>query len=226
VDGKRHPDGMRATAVLFDLDGVIVDSRRAFAGSVNHALAAHGLPVRDAAELHAFIGPPLHGTFRELAGELADACVASYREHYTETSARETVVFDGMREALAHLGARVPLGVATSKPAALAEPLLEALGLRDHFAVIAGPSLEAEAEEKSVTLGRALAVLDSGGAEPVMIGDRRYDMAAAHAHGLAAVGVTWGIGDEAELRGAGADAIVHAPHELAAALGLSRAPAG
>lgn len=212
---------MRATAVLFDLDGVIVDSRRAFAGSVNHALAAHGLPVRDAAELHAFIGPALHGTFRKLAGELADACVASYREHYTETSARETTVFDGMREALDHLGARVPLGVATSKPAALAEPLLEALGLRDRFTVIAGPSLEARAESKTETLGRALAGLDGGGTEPVMIGDRRYDMTAARAHGLVAVGVLWGIGDEAELLGAGADAIVHAPHELPAALGLS-----
>jgi phosphoglycolate phosphatase len=211
---------MSATAVIFDLDGVIVDSRAAFAGSVNHALAANGLPARDEVELHPFIGPGLHGTFRELAGDLADACVARYREHYGRTSARETVVFDGMRDALVHLGACVPLAVATSKLAALAEPLLEALGLREHFAVLAGPSLEAEAEAKTVTLGRALAVL-AGGASPVMVGDRLYDVAAAHDHGLAAVGVLWGIGDEAELRGAGADVIVRAPGELAAALGLS-----
>jgi phosphoglycolate phosphatase len=211
---------MRATAVLFDLDGVIVDSRRAFAGSVNHALAANGLAEREAAELYSFIGPPLHGTFRALAGDRADACVASYREHYKRTSAQETVVFDGMREALEHLGARVPLAVATSKAAALAEPLLEAFGLRGHFAVLAGPSLEAEAEVKTVTLGRALAALD-GGASPVMVGDRLYDMVAAREHGLVAVGVLWGIGDEAELRGAGADVIVHAPSELATALGLS-----
>jgi phosphoglycolate phosphatase len=220
VDRGGHHRGMSATAVVFDLDGVIVDSRRAFAGSVNHALAEHGLPARQAAELHRFIGPPLHGTFRELAGELADACVASYREHYARTSARETVVFEGMREALEHLGARVPLAVATSKPAALAEPLLEALGLRGHFAVLAGPSLEAEAEGKTVTLGRALAAL-RGGSSPVMVGDRLYDVVAAHDHGLAAVGVTWGIGDEAELLTAGADLIVRAPHELPAALGLS-----
>jgi phosphoglycolate phosphatase len=220
VDGGGHHRGMNATAVLFDLDGVIVDSRRAFVGSVNHALTTHGLPAREPSELHPFIGPPMHGTFRELAGDLGDACVASYREHYTRTSARETVVFDGMREALAHLGSRVPLAVATSKPAAAAQPLLEALGLREHFAVLAGPSLEAEAEEKTVTLGRALAALD-GGVSPVMVGDRLYDIVAAHNHGLAAVGVTWGIGDEAELLTAGADLIVHAPDELAAALGLS-----
>ena len=220
MDGGGHHRGMSATAVLFDLDGVIVDSRQAFANSVNHALAVNGLAERDAAELHRFIGPPLHGTFRELAGDLADACVASYREHYLRTSAQETIVFAGMREALAHLGAQVPLAVATSKAAALAEPLLEALGLREYFAVLAGPSLEAEAEAKTVTLGRALAALD-GGASPVMVGDRLYDIVAAHDHGLAAVGVLWGIGDEAELREAGADVIVHAPGELAAALGLS-----
>ena len=220
MDGSGHHRVMSATAVLFDLDGVIVDSRRAFAGSVNHALAANGLAERDAADLHPFIGPALHGTFRELAGDLADACVASYREHYTRTSAQETVVFDGMREALAHLGARVPLAVATAKPAALAEPLLEALGLREHFAVLAGPGLDAEAEGKTVTLGRALAALDRG-ASPVMVGDRLYDVVAAHDHGLAAVGVLWGTGDEAELQEAGADRIVRAPHELPAALGLS-----
>lgn len=220
MDGGGHHRGVSATAVVFDLDGVIVDSRRAFAGSVNHALVANGLAEIDAGELHQFIGPALHGTFRELAGDRADACVASYREHYARTSAQETVVFDGMREALAHLGARVPLAVATTKPAALAEPLLEALGLREHFTVLAGPSLEAEAEGKTVTLGRALAALD-GGAAPVMVGDRLYDMVAAREHGLTAVGVLWGIGDEAELRGAGADVLVTEPGELAPALGLS-----
>ena len=109
-----------------------------------------------------------------------------------------------------------PPRVATSSRAA--EPLLVALGLREHFAVVAGPSLDARAEDKSVTLGRPLASLAAGRSR--MVGDRRYDVAAAHAHGLAAVGVTWGIGDEAELRAAGAEVIVHSPRELPAALGL------
>ena len=57
-----------------------MDSRRAFANCVNHALAANGAPARADVELHRFLGPPLHATFAELAGaELADACVEAYR---------------------------------------------------------------------------------------------------------------------------------------------------
>ena len=51
-----------------------------------------------------------------------------------------------------------------------------------------------------------------------MVGDRHVDMAAAHAHGLRAVGVTWGIGSADELRSAGADVLVSEPAELPAAV--------
>jgi phosphoglycolate phosphatase len=47
-----------------------------------------------------------------------------------------------------------------------------------------------------------------------MVGDRRYDVEGAHAHGLACIGVLWGIGDERELRAAGADTVVFDPAEL------------
>jgi phosphoglycolate phosphatase len=51
-----------------------------------------------------------------------------------------------------------------------------------------------------------------------MVGDRRYDVVGAHAHGIPCIGVLWGIGSEEELRGAGADAIVATPAELVAAI--------
>ena len=51
-----------------------------------------------------------------------------------------------------------------------------------------------------------------------MVGDRHVDIEAAHAHGLRAVGVPWGIGSEAELREAGADVLIASPAELPAAI--------
>jgi phosphoglycolate phosphatase len=193
---------------------VLVDSRRAFARCVNHALASVGLPARAEAELHPFLGPPLHATFARLAGEaLADACVEAYRERYRVQAAAESSVFEGVDEALASLDEE--LVVVTSKPQALAEPLLDALGLRPRFAAVFGPSLAERAEPKSATLARAVATHGPR----ALVGDRSFDMQAARAHGIRAVGVLWGIGDEAELLTAGADAIAATPADLAGALG-------
>jgi phosphoglycolate phosphatase len=213
-------------AVLFDLDGVLVDSRVPFARSVNAALAGHGLPPRPEQELHQYLGSPLHQTFHALVGDdsLVQPCVDLYRERYRTHAASETPVFPGIRELLDNLSDQLPLVVATSKPRALAEPLLTALDLRRFFAAVIGPELDSENEQKTVTVGRALQELPSD-ARPVMVGDRRHDIHAAHDHGLPAIGVLWGIGSEEELRTAGADALVQTPGELATLLVSSHSTA-
>jgi phosphoglycolate phosphatase len=200
-------------AVLFDLDGVLVDSRLAFARCVNAALESHGLPPRPGSELHGFIGPPLHDTFAQLgAGAAVESCVEAYRARYVERCAAETAVFAGIPEMLARLGP-LSLLVATAKPKALAEPLLEAVGLRDRFLAVVGPDLDVEHETKAATIGRALTYLGPND-RAVMVGDRRFDVLGAAECGLPTVGVLWGIGDAAELSAAGATALAAEPGEL------------
>jgi phosphoglycolate phosphatase len=213
---------LEADAVLFDLDGVLVDSRKAFSRSINAALVEHGLPERAAEELHAYLGPPLHRTFASLGAvdDQVDGLVLSYRARYRSTMAAESAVFAGIPEALDALAAVMPLVVATSKSQALAEPLLEQLGLRDRFQAIYGPSLQARDESKSLTIARALEGLPHA-RRPVMVGDRKFDVLGARAHELPCVGVLWGIGSERELREAGAVALVHEPSELVALLGAA-----
>jgi phosphoglycolate phosphatase len=208
-------------AVLFDLDGVLVDSRAAISGCINHALARNGFPEHAEPALHRFIGPPLAFTFAELTAHAPDsglvfACIGSYRERYAEASLRETTVVPGITDALAELGRHHRLAVATSKALAFAEPILTALELRDFFDLVAGPSLSATSEEKAATIGAAITGLDPDRA--VMVGDRSFDIVGAHARGLPAIGVTWGIGGSDELTSAGADAIVEAPADLPAAI--------
>jgi len=214
-------------AVLFDLDGVLLDSRAAIANCIEHALRAHGLPVPPAAQLQSYIGPPLIDAFAELGGaDRAHALMATYRERYVTSSLDETTVVPGMPDVLAAIAAQVPVAVATTKPHAYAEPLCAHLGLAPHLRAIAGPELDAPEEVKTVTIVRALAALGlEPGADVPMVGDRRHDAEAAHANGLRCVGVLWGIGDEAELRAAGADPILRAPAALPAALGLRPAAA-
>jgi phosphoglycolate phosphatase len=208
-------------AVLFDLDGVLVDSRAAISGCLNHALARNGLPEHAESALHRFIGPPLALTFAELTAHPPDsalvvACISSYRERYAEASLRETTVIPGITDALAELAPQYCLAVATSKALAFAEPILTALGLRDFFDLVAGPSLSAFREDKAATIGAALSRLDPDRA--VMVGDRSFDIVGAHARGLPAIGVTWGIGGSDELTSARADAIIEAPTDLPAAI--------
>jgi phosphoglycolate phosphatase len=204
-------------AVVFDLDGVLLDSARAIIGCINDALEELGEPRRPPADLRRFVGPPLADGFTELIGpERAGELVVAYRTRYATASLELTTVFPCMVEVLEVLGADRPLAVATSKPLAYTKPLCDHLGLTAYFAVIEGPSM-AEIEPKTDTLRRALDRLGlAPGADAPMIGDRLHDIEAAHANGLRCVGVLWGFGTEEELRTAGADAIVTAPEELSA----------
>jgi phosphoglycolate phosphatase len=221
VVAAAHADApVTPAAVLFDLDGVLIDSRVAIVRCIQHGLRENGAPVPAAAELERFIGPPLVDAFAELAGaELVPACLAAYRERYVWSSLEETNAVPGAAEALAEVAAHVPVAVATTKPRAFAEPLCDRLGLLPSLTAVCGPELDAPEEVKTTTVRRALSALGlTPGADAPLVGDRSHDAEAAHANGIRCVGVLWGIGDEAELRTAGADPIIAAPADLPAAL--------
>ena len=215
------------TSVLFDLDGVLVDSRQAITTCINHALREGGHPERRPADLYRYIGPALADVFAELLGRPRDdeavvACVAAYRRIYATESLRLTTLMPGMREVVEQLARHHRLAIASSKPVAFSEPILETLGIRRHFDAVEGPDLNPFGETKTATIAKAL---NAVGRPATMVGDRHHDVDGAHANGLACIGVTWGIGSRAELEAAGADAIVARPPELADALGYPAAPA-
>ncbi|HWI22818.1 MAG TPA: HAD hydrolase-like protein [Baekduia sp.] len=200
-------------AVFFDLDGCLIDSRRAFVSSVNAALQDNGQPPRPAEALIPRIGPPLPSTFELLvAPDLVARCVVSYYEHAYADAARLTDVFEGIPALLESLAADLPLVVATSKPVELASALLEALDLRHRFVAVVGPPQSDPSETKIETMRRAISLVQYESA--VMIGDTRFDIEGALMHALIPIGVSWGIGTEAQLREAGASLVVDSPAEL------------
>jgi phosphoglycolate phosphatase len=212
----------RPDALLFDLDGTIVDSRLAYTRCMNYALAGVGRPEHAPEDLYQYLGPPIHETLVEHLGvpvELVERCIELYRERYVAVGMDETEVFNGIPELLRSLHGRVPLAVATSKVVTLAEPLLEKLGLLELFEIVAGPAPATIDESKATTIASALRVLN-GAQTPVMIGDRFYDVNGALEHGIPTIGVLWGVGSEQELREAGAVALVATPAEIPPLLGL------
>ncbi len=207
--------------VFLDLDGCLVDSTQAISGALNHALESVGLAPRPVADLVRFIGPPLTENVATLlaeagaAADLAPQLISAYRARYVEIAPVDTTVVDGIPAALDRLGPVTTLAVVTSKPASFAVPILEAVGLADHFAAVHAPDLDEHAEPKADTLRRALADV-APGADPattVMVGDRSHDVAAGRACGTATVGVTWGAGSRDELADAGT--VVDTPAQLA-----------
>jgi len=212
----------------FDLDGCVVVSDEAIADGLRYALELIGLPAPDAVALRAAIGPPLITTIGERlrlagldpetveGGELLAAAVAAYRTRYEQVGFALTRPVPGMVELLERLRT-VEAGltvIVTAKPAAVAEPLLVHVGLRDAFDAVHGAPLGPEVEEKRVTLARALASTGTAAQDAVMIGDRSHDVRAGRACGTRTVGVLWGAGDRAELEQAGADRVVARPDEL------------
>jgi phosphoglycolate phosphatase len=202
----------RADAAIFDFDGVIIDSLPPVETAINGALLAHGFAPRTTAEVERFIGPPALSAFAELTGAAEDsetvaAAVATYHDIYARVYLEQTRLVDGMPELLRSL--TLPLALATSKAREFVAPLLEHFGIE--FAVVSAPVL---AEPKSETVARAQQAL--GARDPVVVGDRYYDVEAARACGLRVIGVTWGIGVREEL--SGADILVERPAELHALL--------
>lgn len=223
----------------FDLDGCLVESDAAIADGLHHALRLVGLPQPDAATTRAAIGPPLITTIGSLlraagvdpsSGEGAatlSAAVSAYRARYEEVGFDLTRPVDGIVALLERLqGLHGSTVVVTAKPAAVAEPLLVHVGLRDAFAAVHGAPMGPEVEEKRVTLARALAEASVDPADAVMVGDRSHDVAAGRACGTRTVGVLWGAGDRDELERAGADLVVARPDELDAVLVSSGSAAG
>jgi phosphoglycolate phosphatase len=202
--------------ILFDLDGVLADSRRPIIDSVNGALMALGMQARSDAEVAPIIGPPTEIGFGELLGVAADdplvkRAVQEYRARYV-TALRATRSYPGVPGAVRELAGEHLLGVATSKPRRYALPVLEAIGLATAFAYVAGPEPGGPADKHAMVAEAANALPGA----VAMVGDRRYDVEAAHAHGLTAIAVTWGFGDRAEL--AQADVLVDDAAGLRAAL--------
>jgi phosphoglycolate phosphatase len=195
--------------LLFDLDGVLIDSLPSITACMNHTLERLGRPPVAAELVRPLVGPPLEDSAALLLGT-SDAVavaefVAIYRERYAATCAQESLPAAGLRSVLTTLAGRWPLAVATSKPELFARQILAALAVSECFGRggIFGRSLVLDHEDKAAVVGRACLVL--GGAQGlVMIGDRLHDVVGAAQHGIPTIGMLHGMGSREELERAGA----------------------
>ncbi len=214
----RDATAARRDVVLFDLDGTLSHSEPGICGTLKLAIAQVGLPVPTDEALRTAIGPPFTTGLPEIGipADLVDDVTVAYRAIYEHTGLFDTSLYDGVVDLLDELGERgCTLCVATSKPETSARRVIEHFGLTDRFKVIGAASDDYLLHTKADVIASVLDWLGLvGGAEIVMVGDRRYDVEGAAAHSIDTIGVLWGYGSREELQSSGAWALAERPSDV------------
>jgi phosphoglycolate phosphatase len=181
-------------AILFDLDGTLVDSAPDITAATNELLATRGLPALSLTQVRAMIGngvkrlverafaasgAPLSALALDEANR---AMTPIYRRHLTGM----TTLMPGVREALAHFHlAGIPMGVVTNKPQLAARQVLLHFGLTDVLRAIVGGDAVSHPKPAPDGLLLALDRLHAAPGEALMVGDSITDVEAARAAGMA-----------------------------------------
>ncbi|MGY4535325.1 2-phosphoglycolate phosphatase [Pseudomonas sp. TE3786] len=216
---------MRLRAVLFDMDGTLLDSAPDFIAIAQAMRAAHGLPpmadkdIRDhvsggarAMVLRAFDVDPMSEQFEALRLEF----LARYQDH----CAVLTKPFDGIPELLADIeAAKLIWGVVTNKPVRYAAPIMEQLGLAERSAILICPDHVTHSKPDPEPLLLACSRLGLDPASVLYVGDDLRDIESGRAAGTKTAAVTYGyIHPDDNPSHWGADVVVDHPEELRAVL--------
>jgi pyrophosphatase PpaX len=209
---------MRFPVVLLDLDGTVVDSGRIILASMRHAtLTVLEREISDHELMASVGGPGLEAQMRSFGPDRVEELVRVYREH-NEPLHVELESFPGIDDALVRLKAEGRrLGIVSAKRHSTVQLAFARVPIGHLFDVIVGGD-ETECQKPDPEpLLLALERLGAQPAEAAYVGDSPYDMTAARAAGVYAVGVTWGgIHDGGALTDA--DVVVHSAEELLAVL--------
>lgn len=206
-------------AVLFDLDGTLVNSIGDLAASTNYALEQCGYPAQPVEKYRYFVGDGIPVMLGRASGHTGDAHVIArllpiFMGHYHAHFVDRTVCYPGMPETLAALLQKgIRIAVVTNKVEEMAVPILEAIypgvfshiyGQRKGYATKPDPSLTRLAMQELQVLPK----------ECIFLGDSGVDMQTAVRSGALPVGALWGFRTAEELLENGAKALLSSPEEL------------
>lgn len=188
---------LATTAILFDLDGTLIDSAPSILQSFSAVLAQHGLQALEPLGPH-LIGPPLNATLQRITG-VADACrlaelAHTFKQHYDTAGYQASTVYPGVHQALHALQAQgVLMAIVTNKRIHPTRLIVQHLGWQHLFAgVYAADAFTPALPGKAATIGQALQRHGLQAQQACYVGDRSEDAEAATAAGLRFVWAPWG----------------------------------
>ena len=207
----------KTRAVIFDLDGTLVDSLPDITNALNRALDDARLTRVDARDVRRWIGDGLRTLcMRALesrgAPEMLDAFSARMSAAYAEAVVRKTRCYPNVLKMLDLLKkSAMPAAVLTNKPHALAEHIIDSLALRDRLAAFRGYRCEDDKKpspRQAVDIARELNI---DARDCAIVGDSIVDITTARNAEMRAIAVTWGYQEKSELAAARPDEIIEEP---------------
>lgn len=206
-------------AVIFDLDGTLLNTLTDLADSTNYALKTMGFPERTIDEVRRFVGNGVEKLIERAVPEKTDAettekTLRIFKEYYSQNMTNKTEPYPGIPEVLAELKKKqIPVGIVSNKFDVAVKDL------RDRFfstsiETAIGESANVAKKPAPDTCIEAMQEMGITTEHTVYVGDSDVDIKTAENSGLDCISVTWGFRDEEFLREHGAVTIIHKPEEL------------
>lgn len=213
---------MKVKAVIFDLDGTLLNTLTDLSASVNYTLERFGFPLRSAREVRSYLGNGIRALVEKSLPadkkDMTDECLKVFKDYYDIHKDDNTAPYDGIVDMLRSVkAAGLKTAIVSNKYDAAVQYLKDVTfsGLID-FAVGEGNGIAAKPAPDGVWL--ALKKLNAVKEESVYVGDSEVDLMTAENSGLKCVAVTWGFRDREVLILRGAKNVIDAPDRLASLL--------
>ncbi|MGA2975615.1 MAG: HAD family hydrolase [Spirochaetia bacterium] len=218
---------MTHTAVLFDLDGTLLDTLEDLGDSMNVTLASLGYPAHPIVSYRYFVGDGVENLVRRALPQPAgmDEAVVStalplMRAEYARRWKDKSRLYDGVPELLDGLSARgVKLAVLSNKPHPATVDVVNHFFSRWRFDAVLGARHGVPIKPDAGAALEVCRLLAIPAGSFLYLGDTNTDMFTARAAGMFAVGALWGFRTAEELKSAGAQALVRRPEEVLDLLG-------
>jgi phosphoglycolate phosphatase len=199
---------LRYRAVLFDLDGTLVDSYGALTEAVNHARRVHGLPDLSTTRIRELVGEGMERLLQRAFDrtDVAASIVQAFESRYDEVCCAESRILSDVVTTLDELSMLgVDMAVCTNKPTVFSKKILDFLELSRHFRAIVGPDLAGARKPDARHLAVTLESVRCRPDQALFVGDMPIDVLAARNSGIDVAVVATGSSSREELSAAEPD---------------------
>ncbi len=208
-------------AVIFDLDGTLVDAFEGIHESLMHTMRAYGFALHDFPTTKRMVGHGLEELLaKAMSPEVVPDAILTYRAYYKDIAVSSATPLPGATDLLRTLHGRgVKIALASNKPSYFCQQIIDGKGWGPYFNAVLGPDLAGATKPSPIKLQAALKALAVEKEDALYVGDMTVDLEAARAAGVRVVLVTTGSMTRAELLAAGANDVRDGLSDLLAELG-------